>query len=138
MTPGRRRFPVDLDALFDLDTTVLGFDNQPGWKRGRIWATDYVANGPVETYTPDEESFQHRYAMAHLLLGGVTTALPICSLLYREWAESYDENARAAEDAAALGSAIDPGPSYRTGYGTVDGVGERSVFIGMKRVASTG
>ena len=114
---------IDLDALFDLDTTVLGFDNQPGWKKGRIWSTDYVANGPVETYSADEEAFQHRYAMAQLLLGGITTALPIRSLLYREWAESYEENARAADDAAALGLRIYLGPSYRTGYGTVDETG---------------
>lgn len=25
---------IDLDALGDLDTTVLAFDNQPGWKKG--------------------------------------------------------------------------------------------------------
>jgi cytosine/adenosine deaminase-related metal-dependent hydrolase len=114
---------VDLDALFDLDTTVLGFDNQPGWKKGRIWATDYVEAGPVEAYSAEEEAFQHRYAMAQLLLGGITTALPIRSLLYREWAESYEENAQAAEDAAALGLRLYLGPSYRTGYGTVDNTG---------------
>ena len=25
---------VDLDALSDLDTTILGFDNQPAWRKG--------------------------------------------------------------------------------------------------------
>lgn len=124
---------VDLDALFDLDTTVLGFDNHPGWKKGRIWASDYVERGPVETYTFEEESFQHRYAMAQLLLGGVTTALPIRSLLYREWAESYEENARAAEDAAALGLRIYLGPSYRTGYGTVDEQGTQDIHWDVER-----
>ncbi len=29
---------IDLDALFDLDSTVLGFDNSPGWKKGRVCA----------------------------------------------------------------------------------------------------
>lgn len=111
---------VDLDALFDLDTTVLGFDNQPGWKKGRIWAADYVAQGPTEAYTSEEEAFQHRYAMAQLLLGGITTALPVRSLLYREWAETYEEHAQAAEDAASLGIRMYLGPAYRTGYGTVD------------------
>ncbi len=114
---------VDLDALFDLDTTVLGFDNQPGWKKGRIWSQDYVSAGPTDAFLPDVEAFQHRYAMAQLFLGGVTTALPIRSLLYREWAESYEENVRAANDAAALGLRIYLGPSYRTGYGTVDAQG---------------
>ncbi|MCA9860446.1 MAG: hypothetical protein KC438_12025, partial [Thermomicrobiales bacterium] len=42
---------VDLDAVFDLDTTMLGFDNQPGWQKGRIWSDDYVQHGPVEAYT---------------------------------------------------------------------------------------
>lgn len=114
---------VDLDALFDLDTTVLGFDNQPGWRKGRIWAEDYVTDGPTDAYSAEEEAFQHRYAMAQLLRGGITTALPIRSLLYREWAESYEENAQAAEDAAVLGLRVYLGPSYRTGYGTVDGSG---------------
>ena len=45
---------VDLDALSDLDTTVLGFDNQPAWKKGRIWPEDYLRNGPREMYSPDE------------------------------------------------------------------------------------
>lgn len=124
---------VDLDALFDLDTTVLGFDNQPGWKKGRIWASDYVESGPVETYTEEEEAFQHRYAMAQLLLGGITTALPIRSLLYREWAECYTENARAAEDAAALGLRLYFGPSYRTGLGTVDSTGQLGIHWNEKR-----
>ncbi len=124
---------VDLDALFDLDTTVLGFDNQPGWKKGRVWSEEYVESGPVEAYTFEEEAFQHRYAMAQLLLGGVTTALPIRSLLYREWAESYEENARAAEDAAALGLRIYLGPSYRTGYGTVDATGKLGIRWDVER-----
>lgn len=119
---------IDLDALFDLDTTVLGFDNHPGWKRGRIWSDDYVASGPVETYTEAEEAFQHRYAMAQLLLGGITTALPIRSLVYREWAETSAEHARAADDAAALGLRLYLGPSYRTGYGTVDTDGMLGIY----------
>lgn len=28
---------IDLDALSDLDTTILGIDNHPGWAKGRIW-----------------------------------------------------------------------------------------------------
>lgn len=118
---------VDLDALFDLDTTVLGFDNQPGWQKGRIWADDYVASGPTEAYSLEEEAFQHRYAMAQLLLGGITTALPIRSLLYREWAETYAEHAQAATDAAQLGIRMYLGPSYRTGYGTIDAQGRHGI-----------
>src|SRR5689334_12525795 len=32
---------VDLDALADLDTTILSFDNQPGWRKGRVWPRTY-------------------------------------------------------------------------------------------------
>jgi cytosine/adenosine deaminase-related metal-dependent hydrolase len=110
---------VDLDALFDLDSTILGVDNHPGWAKARVWAAAYVERGPRDVYTPEEEDFQHEYALAHLLLNGVTTALPIRSILYREWAETYDENARAAEAAARLGIRVYLGPSYRTGLPVV-------------------
>lgn len=106
---------VDLDALFDLDSTVLGFDNHPGWAKARVWASSYVEAGPRDVYTPEQETFQHTYAMAHLLLNGITTALPIRSILYRAWAETYAENAAAAEAAEALGIRMYLGPSYRTG-----------------------
>jgi cytosine/adenosine deaminase-related metal-dependent hydrolase len=106
---------VDLDALFDLDSTILGFDNHPGWAKARVWASSYVKRGPRDVYSDDEEDFQHEYALGHLLLNGITTALPIRSILYREWAETYDENARAAETAARLGIRAYLGPSYRTG-----------------------
>lgn len=110
---------VDLDALFDLDSTVLGVDNHPGWAKGRVWATTYVKRGPRDVYTPAEEDFQHEYAMAQLLRNGITTALPIRSILYREWAETLDENRRAAESAKRLGLRIYLGPSYRSGLSTV-------------------
>ncbi len=110
---------VDLDALFDLDSTVLGFNNHPGWRKARVWASTYVERGSRDVYTPEEEDFQHEYAMAQLLLNGITTALPIRSILYREWAETYEENANAVETAARLGIRMYLGPSYRTGLPVV-------------------
>ncbi len=124
---------VDLDALFDLDTTVLGFDHHPGWKMGRIWAADYVAQGPRDVYTAEEEAFQHDYALAQLLLHGITTALPIRSILYREWAETYDENARAAEGAERLGIRLYLGPSYRTGLPMVAESGAITMHWNVER-----
>ncbi len=124
---------VDLDALFDLDSTVLGFDNHPGWKKGRVWATDYVEQGPRDVYSADEEDFSHEYAMCQLLLHGVTTALPIRSILYREWAETYDENARAAAIAERLGIRIYLGPSYRTGLPMVAADGSFSMYWDEQR-----
>jgi cytosine/adenosine deaminase-related metal-dependent hydrolase len=43
---------VDLDALGDLDTTILGFDNQPPWRKDRVWPRSYVERGPYEMYSP--------------------------------------------------------------------------------------
>lgn len=119
---------IDLDALFDLDSTILGFDNHPGWKKGRVWARDYVDGGPRDVYSSEEEDFSHEYAMVQLLLNGITTALPIRSILYRAWAETYDENARAAEAAARLGIRMYLGPSYRTGLSTVEADGRFGMF----------
>ena len=110
---------VDLDALSDLDSTVLGFDNGPAAKNGRVWASTYVERGPRDVYSREEEDFKKRYAFVQLLLNGITTALPITSLLYREWAETYDEFARSADIASELGLRIYLGPAYRTGLSVI-------------------
>jgi cytosine/adenosine deaminase-related metal-dependent hydrolase len=110
---------IDLNALGDLDTTVLAFDNQPDWAKGRTWPEDYVAAGPVEMYSPDEQTFKMKYAFAQLIRNGITTALPITSMFYREWAETYDEFARSAESAAEVGIRAYLGPCYMTGVEVV-------------------
>lgn len=110
---------VDLDALGDLDSTVLGFDNHPDWAKGRIWASGYLERGPRDVYTPEEEAFKMRYAFVQLLLNGITTALPITSLLYRAWSETTDEFRRVADIAEELGIRAYLGPAYRTGLSIV-------------------
>ena len=114
---------IDLDALSDLDTYTLVTDNQPGWPRGRIWPESYVERGPYEMYAPEELAFQKKFAFATLLLNGITTALPIASLYYREWAETAEEFDAAAEAAAALGLRVFLGPAYRSGGAIVDAAG---------------
>lgn len=106
---------VDLDALGDLDTAVLTFDNGPEWRLGRVWSEDFLRSGPAETYTAEEESFKVRYAFAQLLRNGITTAMPITSMLYRAWAESYDETAEVARIAEAMGIRAYLGPCYMSG-----------------------
>ncbi|QYJ24454.1 amidohydrolase family protein [Achromobacter sp. ES-001] len=114
---------VDLDALSDLDTTILGFDNSPAWRKGRIWPETYMEKGPYEMYTPAELAFQKRYAFAQLIRNGITTALPIASLFYRVWGETRDEFLSAANAAGELGLRVYLGPAYRSGHTYVDADG---------------
>jgi cytosine/adenosine deaminase-related metal-dependent hydrolase len=114
---------IDLDALADLDTTILAFDNQPAWRKGRVWPQSYIDRGPYEMYSADELAFQKRYAFAQLLRNGITTALPIASLFYRVWGETADEFVAAADIAAELGLRVYLGPAYRTGNQVVDATG---------------
>jgi len=115
---------IDLDALSDLDTTVLGFDNQPAWKKGRVWPESYMAAGPREMYSPEDLRWQKRYAFTRLIRNGITTALPIASLFYREWGETWDEFAGAAEAAEELGLRVYLGPAYRSGNTYVSASGD--------------
>lgn len=115
---------IDLDALSDLDTTVLALDNQPGWRTGRVWPESYMQAGPREMYTPEDLRWQKRYAFTRLIRNGITTALPIASLFYRAWGETWDEFEGAAEAAADLGLRVYLGPAYRSGNTFVRETGE--------------
>lgn len=111
---------VDLDALSDLDTTVLGLDNQPGWRKGRVWPHDFDG---YEMYSQAELAFQKRVAFAQLLLNGITSALPIASLFYRAWGETVAEFEAAADAAQDLGLRVWLGPAYRSGGVRLDAAG---------------
>jgi cytosine/adenosine deaminase-related metal-dependent hydrolase len=106
---------IDLDALGDLDSGVLAVDNGDKLAMGRLWSEDYLHAGPRETYTEEEEAFKVRYAFAALIRNGITTALPITSMYYRAWAETYDEFARVAAIAGELGLRVYIGPCYMSG-----------------------
>lgn len=106
---------VDLDALSDLDTTILGIDHFPAWRKGRVWPLSYIERDPYEMYSPEELAFQKRFAFAQLLLNGITTAAPIASLFYREWGETVTEFDAAADAAGELGLRVFLSPGYRAG-----------------------
>jgi len=106
---------IDLDALSDLDTYLLVHDNQPGWAKGRIWPRSYVERGPYEMYSEEELVFQKRFGFGLLLLNGITSAAPIASLYYREWAETVAEFEAAADAAGDLGLRVFLSPAYRSG-----------------------
>lgn len=106
---------IDLDALGDLDSGVLTVDNGSKLEMGRLWSEDYLRQGPRESYTAAEELFKYRYAFTHLIRNGITTALPITSMYYREWGEHYDEFAGVAAVAIELGLRVYLGPCYMSG-----------------------
>lgn len=120
---------VDLDALSDLDTTLLAHDNWPSERKGRVWPQSYVDSGPYEMYSPDELVAQKRFAFGQLLLNGITSAAPVASLFYREWGETVDEFTAAAEAAEEMGLRVWLGPAYRSGGMVADDQGAmRAVF----------
>ncbi len=129
LTPGL----IDLDALSDLDTTILAFDNHPAWQSGRVWPQTYMERGPYEMYSEDELAFQKRYAFQALLRNGITTALPIASLYYRAWGETVTEFAAAADAAEDLGLRVYLGPAYRTGNPYVTGDGGIELYFDEAR-----
>lgn len=124
---------VDLDALADLDTTILGFDNQPGWKKGRVWPRSYVDRGAYEMVSAEGLAFQKRFAFAQLIKNGITTALPIASLFYREWGETVSEFEDSIQAAVDLGLRVYLGPAYRTGNQVVESNGQITTLFDEAR-----
>lgn len=124
---------IDLDALSDLDTTLLAIDHGPGWAKGRVWPRSYVERGPYEMYGPDELAFQKRFAFAQLLLNGITTAAPIASLFYREWAETTAEFTAAADAAGDLGLRAYLAPAFRAGGMVCEAPGQLDAVFDEKR-----
>ncbi|NBT55493.1 MAG: N-ethylammeline chlorohydrolase [Betaproteobacteria bacterium] len=106
---------IDLDALGDLDSGVLTVDNGSKLEMGRLWSEDYLRQGPREAYTAEQEALKVRYAFTQLIRNGITTALPITSMYYRAWAETYEEMATAASIAGELGLRAYLGPCYMSG-----------------------
>ncbi len=106
---------IDLDALGDIDSTVLTFDAGDERALGRIWTEDYLRSGPAEAYTAEENLLKYRHAFAGLVRNGITTAMPITSMTYRAWAESAEEMAGVADIAAELGLRCYLGPCVMSG-----------------------
>lgn len=124
---------IDLNALSDLDTTILSFDNQPEWAKGRVWPKSYMERPPYEMYSLDELVFQKRHAFARLIRNGITTAAPIASLFYRAWGETVAEFEGAAAAAEALGLRVYLGPAYRTGNPYLIGPGKTELHFDEPR-----
>ncbi|MED3789351.1 chlorohydrolase family protein [Peribacillus frigoritolerans] len=110
---------IDLNALGDIDHDILHFEAGADRQKNLLWSENYIKSGHPELMTKEEEAFKSLYAYSQLILHGVTTAMPITSVFYKSWAETYDELAAAAEHAAGLGLRIYLGPSFQSGMRAV-------------------
>lgn len=118
---------IDLNALGDIDHAVIHLEADENKQKNLLWSEEYFLKGSKEAMTPEEESFKSLYAYTQLILNGVTTAMPITSVFYKRWAETYEEMEAAAHHAGKLGLRMYLGPSYQSGMRVVDPDGEIKV-----------
>lgn len=124
---------IDLNALDDIDHDILHFEAKPEIASGLIWSEAYALHGPREVMTAEEEIFKNRYAFVQLIRNGITTAMPITSVFYKEWAQTYEELEQAAAIAAELGLRAYLGPSYQSGIRVVASDGTWKVWWNPER-----
>lgn len=102
---------IDMDALGDISWSLLEWELPQERARSVIWSESYFAQRR-EIFTPEEEAFKSLYAYVQLIRNGITTAMPITSIYYKRWGETYEEMEAAAENALRLGLRAYLGPSY--------------------------
>lgn len=106
---------IDLNALGDIDHDILHFEAYDNVLNSLWPSEEYFIRGTHERMSPEEEAFKSKYAYAQLIRNGITTALPITSVFYKGWAETYEEAEAAVEHAGELGLRIYMSPSYQCG-----------------------
>lgn len=124
LTPGL----VDLDALTDIDHTILDSWQSRELGLGLQWSRDYAEHRRRAVFDAGERAFIREYGFVQLLLHGVTTAMPIASEVHSDWAETFKDAVAMAEAARRLGLRVYLGPSYRSGVNVVDSDGTRSIY----------
>ena len=110
---------IDLDALGDIDHWYVTSEQQAGRAPSLLWSAEYDERGSHDSNTPEEEAFKSLHAYTALIRCGITTAMPITSVLCKGWAETYEEIAAAAHHAGRLGLRVYLGPSYQSGMRVV-------------------
>ncbi len=118
---------IDLNALGDIDHDLIHLEVPAHLEKSLIWSREYFHQNPGDWMTPEQEAFKSLYAYSQLIQHGITTAMPITSVLYKGWAETYEELAAAAENAGRLGLRIYLGPSYQSGMRVVNQDGSMAV-----------
>ncbi|GAA3085476.1 cytosine/adenosine deaminase-related metal-dependent hydrolase [Kribbella aluminosa] len=119
---------IDLDAVADIDHALLDSWAPAHTASGLQWSEDYFTSRRTDVFDPEERTFIRRYALAQLLLYGVTTCMPIASEVHSSWAETYDDAIGIAEAARDLGIRAYVGPSYRSGVNVLRADGTRDVL----------
>lgn len=119
---------IDLNALGDIDHDILHLEASNDRVKNLLWSERYVEEGHHELMAEEEEAFKSLYAYSQLILHGVTTAMPITSVYYKKWAETYEELAVAANHAADLGLRMYLGPSFQSGIRVVQPDGRIKIY----------
>lgn len=119
---------IDLNALGDIDHDIVHLEAPAARQKNLLWSEAYYKKGYHEVMTPEEEAFKSLYAYSQLILNGVTSAMPITSVFYKRWAETYEELAAAVGHAGRLGLRMYMGPSYQSGMRVVKPSGEIEVL----------
>jgi 5-methylthioadenosine/S-adenosylhomocysteine deaminase len=119
---------IDLNALGDIDHDILHLEATATKSKNLLWSERYIEQGHHEVMNEEEEAFKSLYAYSQLILHGITTAMPITSVFYKKWAETYEELAAAAHNAGNLGLRIYLGPSYQSGIRVVKPDGAIKLF----------
>jgi cytosine/adenosine deaminase-related metal-dependent hydrolase len=119
---------VDLDALSDIDHAIIDSWASPETAGGLQWSEDYFAGDRQDVFTLEERRFIREYALAQLLLHGITTCMPIASEVHSAWAETYDDAVAIADAAKRLGIRAYVGPSFRSGVPVLRHDGRRDVM----------
>lgn len=103
---------IDLDALGDVDHSLI-FEGFPSERLNDLsWSRDYFETHRKEEFSAEEEALKSLYAYVHLIRNGITTAMPITSVICKKNAETYEEIEAAAHHAGKLGLRVYLGPSY--------------------------
>lgn len=118
---------IDLDALGDIDHALISSEIPSEKRIGLSWSEEYFEKKRQEWMTPQEEAFKSLYAYSHLIMNGITTAMPITSVNYKKAAETYEEIEAAAHNAGKLGLRVYLGPSYISAMQIIDEDGKMKV-----------
>ena len=110
---------IDLDALGEVDHWFMSCELPDGMENSLLWSEAYYEAGSEDGNPPEQEDFKSLFAYAELLKNGITTAMPITSVLSKRWAETYEEIEAAARNAGTLGLRVYLGPSYQAGIRVV-------------------